>query len=92
LWDESEKTGYICRLAAMRRALGYDSQVTFAEALGIGFKRWNSYERGYPIPREAAWLLQERFGISADWLWWGKEGNMPAQLLKQIRDAHKRKV
>ncbi|HEX3412847.1 MAG TPA: helix-turn-helix transcriptional regulator [Stellaceae bacterium] len=87
-WDGAE--AYIDRLASLRVALGYDSQVTFAEALGISFKRWNSYERGYPIPRETAWLLQERFGISADWLWWGKEGNMPAQLLKQIHERKRK--
>jgi transcriptional regulator with XRE-family HTH domain len=86
-WDNFRRPEYIERLRLTREALGYEQQRTFAEALGIPFKRWNSYERGYPIPRETAWLLEKTFGVSVEWLWWGKEGNMPKSLLKKIHSA-----
>jgi transcriptional regulator with XRE-family HTH domain len=92
LWDDADRAAYISRLETMRQALGYSMQKNFAEALGVSTKRWSSYETGYPIPRETAWLLKQRFNVSIEWIWWGDTGNMPMPLLKQIQEiARKRK-
>lgn len=52
------------------------SQQDFADKLGIPMKRWNNYERGYPLSRETAWKIRGVFPhVSTEWLWWGMTGN-----------------
>jgi len=63
---------YRKRLRIMREILSGDNQTDFAKRLGIDFKRWSNYERGYPIPREVAFLLRQEFpGMSIEWIWFG---------------------
>lgn len=76
---------YRKRLKLLRLLYG-ESQPEFARRLGIPFKRYSHYERGYPIPRETAFILREKIqGISTDWIWFGAEGNVPTELLRRLR-------
>lgn len=69
---------YRRRLRLLREiAAGGASMMEFSAMLGIKYKRWYHYECGYPLPREAAWLLMEKFpGISVEWIWFGWPGNL----------------
>lgn len=79
---------YQHRLRMLREIISGENQQEFAERLGIPFKRWNNYERGYPIPRETAFILMEKFrGISVEWLWFGMEGNLSDFYRRRIRAA-----
>jgi hypothetical protein len=79
---------YKYRLKLLREIISGENQPAFAKRLGIPWKRWNTYERGYPIPRETAFLLLQKFeGISVEWLWFGMTGNMSPGFLKKIEEV-----
>jgi transcriptional regulator with XRE-family HTH domain len=79
---------YIKRLKLLREILSKGgSQTEFAKSIGVSFARWSNYERGYPVPREVAFILEDVYGVSVEWLWFGKTGNMPADLLAKIEAA-----
>lgn len=81
---------YVRRLKLLREIISGENQIEFAERLGIPFKRWNNYERGYPVPRETAFALMEKFpGISVEWLWFGMTGNLSSSYLDKIKTAEK---
>lgn len=57
------------RLRRLRIALGFDSQLDFANLLKIEKSRWNNFENGYPLSRDMARRLIEKFpGITRDYL------------------------
>jgi hypothetical protein len=86
-WD---RAAYQRRLKLLREIISGENQQDFAERLGIPFKRWNNYERGYPVPRETAFALLQRFpGISVEWLWFGWEGNLSPSYIEKIKVAEK---
>lgn len=79
---------YQRRLKLLREVVSGENQQDFAERLGIPFKRWNNYERGYPVPRETAFILMSRFpGISIEWLWFGMTGNLSQSYAERIKAA-----
>jgi transcriptional regulator with XRE-family HTH domain len=80
---------YQARLRLLREMISGENQADFARRLGIPVKRWSNYERGYPVPRETAWALKDRFKVSVEWIWWGWEANMPAPLLARLKTAQK---
>jgi hypothetical protein len=68
---------YLGRLRLMREICSGENQADFAKRLGIPAKRWSNYERGYPVPRETAFLIIQKFpGMSVEWLWFGMMGNL----------------
>jgi DNA-binding XRE family transcriptional regulator len=77
------------RLRLLREIISGENQADFARRLGIPTKRWSNYERGYPVPRETAWALKDRFKVSVEWIWWGWEANMPPALLAKVKAAQK---
>lgn len=79
---------YRRRLRLLRRIYG-ENQTQFAARVGIAFKKWNHYERGYPVPRETAFILRDRLGVSPDWIWFGVEGNLSLDLRDRIRRAER---
>lgn len=84
---------YKRRLRLLREIIAGSNQTEFAERLGIDFKRWSNYERGYPVPRETAFLLMEKFpGISVEWLWFGWTGNLSAFYRDKIDVAVKHEL
>jgi transcriptional regulator with XRE-family HTH domain len=73
------------RLKMLREIVSGENQQDFADRIGIPFKRWNNYERGYPIPRETAFILMEKFkGVSLEWIWFGMEGNLSTDFRQRI--------
>jgi hypothetical protein len=80
------------RLTLTRRALGYDRQTEFVEALNAVFsvspQRWNNYETGRErIAVPVALALCDRFGLSFDWIFRAKRGGLPARVLRAIKDT-----
>ena len=50
--------------------------------------RWSNYERGYPVPRETAFLIVKAFpGMSVEWIWWGWLGNLSTDYKIKIAAA-----
>jgi transcriptional regulator with XRE-family HTH domain len=85
-----DTAAYQRRLKLLREIVSGENQQEFAERLGIPFKRWNNYERGYPVPRETAFLLMQRFpGISIEWLWFDMKGNLSPFYRDKIEAAEK---
>ena len=79
------------RLTLTRRALGYDRQTEFVDALNAVFsvspQRWNNYETGRErIPVPVALALCDRFDLSFDWIYRGKRGELPVRILRAIED------
>lgn len=83
-FDEQE---YLRRLRLMREIVSGENQTAFAERLGVPFKRWANYERGYPIPRQVAWLLWDKFQVSVEWLWYGEDGNLKTSFVERLKAA-----
>jgi transcriptional regulator with XRE-family HTH domain len=77
---------YQRRLKLLRLAIE-PHHIRFAERIGIDYKRWSNYERGYPMPRTTAMRLYDVLGVSVEWLWYGTETTMPKALLATIKDA-----
>lgn len=74
-----------CRRIRLLRGLFGESQTEFAFRLGIPFKKWNHYERGYPLSRETAFILQQKVpGISTDWIWFGNEKGLSDTLQRRL--------
>ncbi|QIO34357.1 hypothetical protein [Bradyrhizobium sp. 1(2017)] len=85
---EEDFEGYKSRLRLLREAVAAGSQQVIADKLKIDMKRWNNYERGYPIPREIAFILKAQTGESlAEWLWWGDTGNLSPQFTRKLQAA-----
>jgi DNA-binding XRE family transcriptional regulator len=80
---------YRRRIRILRKIFDMN-QTQFAQYIGVPFKKWNHYERGYPIPRETAFILREKIpDISIDWLWFGSTGGVSSAMLRQIRSLQK---
>ena len=76
---------YIDRLIMLRQLLGGLNQTEMARVLGITLKRWNNYERGYPISLDTAMQIHATIpGMSTDWIWFGMVGNLSETYRRQI--------
>jgi len=88
--DDFDIEAYRKRLRIMREILSGDNQTEFAKRLGIDFKRWSNYERGYPVPREVAFLLRQKFpGMSIEWIWFGSYDALSSSYREKILLAEK---
>jgi transcriptional regulator with XRE-family HTH domain len=83
--------GYQNRLRMLREIVtNGGTQQELADKLEIPMKRWNNYERGYPVPREVAFLLKKTFpDVSVEWLWFGMTGNLSSAFLEKIKELEK---
>jgi DNA-binding XRE family transcriptional regulator len=80
---------YRKRLQTMRMLYG-EGQMEFSKRIGIPFKQWNHYERGYPVPRETVWILYEKIpGICPLWLWFGRKDGLGKDLRKRIEQVER---
>lgn len=81
---------YRRRLRIMREIISGDNQTDFAKRMEVDFKRWSNYERGYPIPREVAFMLHSKFpGMSIEWIWFGSTASLSAAYRDKIMLAEK---
>ena len=82
---EFDTEAYIKRIRMIRKLCGHMSQTDFARYIDVAYKKWNHYERGYPIPRETAFKLYRKVpGISTDWIWFGDTSGLTVARLQQI--------
>jgi transcriptional regulator with XRE-family HTH domain len=89
-WDIE---GYCRRIRMLRRLRGMN-QTQFAAFIGVPYKKWHHYERGYPVSRETAFVLHEKIeGFSTDWLWFGDLRAIAPGTLAQLQafEAEERK-
>jgi hypothetical protein len=83
------KAAYQRRIRLLRAVYG-DNQTKFAKRVGIPYKRWHHYERGYPIPREIAFTLHDKIpGFCPCWLWFGDEQHLSPKLRRQLRHVER---
>jgi transcriptional regulator with XRE-family HTH domain len=83
--------GYKRRLQLLRAMYG-ETQEAFARRLNIPFKRWNEYERGYPIPRETCFLIRQKIASGIiEWIWFGDESLISKQFSDRLREAERSK-
>ncbi len=73
------------RLKALRKELGYKTQVEFAAKLGIDKSTYNLYETATrPLTFETACLIRREFGIPVDWLFFGDMQPSALQTIARI--------
>ncbi|QOG21351.1 hypothetical protein [Bradyrhizobium sp. SEMIA] len=90
-FEKKEMDAYKVRLRLLREVVASGSQQAFADRIGIEMKRWNNYERGYPIPREIAFHLKEKLDEPlAEWLWWGLDKHLSPQFRAKLKTAEQR--
>jgi DNA-binding XRE family transcriptional regulator len=74
------------RLIALRMAIG-PNQRRFAEKAAIANNTWSNYENevGRRISLEEAFKLVDTYGVTLDWIYEGRAGQMPGDLMEKIR-------
>lgn len=78
------------RLIALRLAMSGENQTRFAAQIGFEIKRWNNFERGLPLSKDAAIQLVTRIpGLTLDWLFLGREDGLPVKLHRELVEAGK---
>jgi transcriptional regulator with XRE-family HTH domain len=92
--EHFDKAAYVARLRLLRRALGMN-QAQFTAFVGIGYKKWNHYERGYALSRETAFLLHDKLRdvlpVTIDWLWWGDTRGLAQGTIEQLNALREHK-
>lgn len=70
----SKSDDAVQRLILLREKFADNSAKYFADTItGIGYKRWNNFENGSPISKDAIITLCQKLpGISSDWILFGK--------------------
>lgn len=76
------------RLAVLREAVGFKKQRHFAEHLGVPEDTYTKWEKGKAlIPPHYVLELKRKFGITADWLYFGDESALPRALYSELQKA-----
>jgi len=76
------------RLVLLRKSLGIASQAEFCRKIGVAPNRWNQYESGERrITLDVVGKLRQRFGVTADWIYFGDESGLPGRLTDRFLDA-----
>jgi hypothetical protein len=76
--------GQGARLRQLRRAFDFETSTAFAFFIGVEFQRWNAFENDFPLSREVAFLLARKFGVSLDWLYFGRVDALPLELVRRL--------
>jgi hypothetical protein len=79
--------GQGARLRRLRRAFRFETSTAFAAFIGVEFQRWNAFENDFPISREVVFLLVRKFGVSSDWLYFGRIDALPIDLARRLEEA-----
>ena len=76
------------RLRLLRSLISGDSQTAFARVLEIDVKRWNNFERGHSLSKDAAFKIVRKFpNVTLDWVYRGKTDGLPVRLQRELEDA-----
>jgi DNA-binding XRE family transcriptional regulator len=80
-----DEKNYCRRLRVLRRYLDM-SQTELARMLEIPMKKWNHYERGYPLSRETVFKLYVKVpAITPWWLWFGDARGMDSMTIEHLQ-------
>lgn len=75
------------RLVRLRKTLRM-SQADICRRLDVAPNRWNQYESGdRRITIEIAGRLRDKFGVTADWIYFGDESGLPQRLIDKFLEA-----
>lgn len=75
------------RLQALRKVLNL-TQAEIADANGIDRTNWGRFEKGKRLlPRDIAFDLAERYGITIDWLYRGRVDGLSIDMAERLRQA-----
>jgi transcriptional regulator with XRE-family HTH domain len=79
---------YVFRLRVLRAIYG-ETQAEFAERLGIKFKTWNEYERGYVLPTTTLLRIHNVFvdGGVIEWILTGNRSIVTSNFDKLLEQA-----
>lgn len=73
------------RLRNLRIALGFTTQVAFAQALGIAKHTYNPFEKGTrDLTFDTACRIRVKFKIPIDWLFWGDGDELPYHVKSKL--------
>lgn len=73
------------RLKATRLALDYKKQIEFAKILGVDKSSYNLMEKGKrPVTLDVGLAINEKFGVSLDWLFVGNAAQLPSHLVTKL--------
>jgi len=73
------------RLKATRLALDYKKQIEFANILGVDKSSYNLMEKGKrPVTLDVGLAINEKFGVSLDWLFLGNAAQLPSHLVTKL--------
>ncbi|MCD0415715.1 hypothetical protein LOC51_00675 [Rubrivivax sp. JA1024] len=79
------QAGQADRLKLLRRTLGYETAISFAAFLGLGYTTYHPFEKGQPLSREAAFRLVRKIpGLTLDWLYFGKPDGLPLEFARKL--------
>jgi hypothetical protein len=91
--QERENAAITRRLHILRHHVSgsdHGSKARFAARIGIEYKRWNNFERGYPLPRDMAiHLVRTIHGLTLDWIYLGREDGLSIALQRELAEAGK---
>ena len=84
--DAMDPIGVGRRLQAARVALGYSTQASICEALGVDQGNWSRYEKGTRmVPPHIVAEMLVRWGITWDYIYGGRDSALPADLRETLR-------
>ena len=73
------------RLERLRKALGFKSQKSFADAIGVEYQTYNKWAKGDRMPDPMVMSdLHYKFGVSLDWLYAGDMSGLPYHLAQKL--------
>lgn len=76
------------RLKQLRLALGFEKLRHFADHIGVTEEVYIKWEKGKAlIPATEVEELKRRFGITADWLYFGDESGLGRTVEEKLRQA-----
>lgn len=77
------------RLRALRLALGIETQVEFAESIGVEKNTYNPWEKGSrPLTFDGACKIRKKYHIPLDYLFYGESmDELPMKVIKNLRQA-----
>ena len=77
------------RLRALRLALGIETQVEFAQSIGVEKNTYNPWEKGSrPLTFDGACKIRKKYHIPLDYLFYGESvDELPMKVIKNIRQA-----
>jgi len=91
--DSLDNAAIARRLRILRHHIagsGHGSRAAFAAQTGIEYKRWNNFERAFPMPRDMAiHLVKTIHGLTLDWIYLGRKDGLPMRLQRELEEAGK---